>query len=185
MKSKLSAVLAAFSIIAACTLFLLVGAAAMRADIVKVDFSGTVTQSSGVYVGFGCTNLLGCVLAPGTAYDAELTFSTSLGTLTTSGNITELQGTGPTSPGIGASITLPGIGTINELGISPIGHLSWQGNSLSSLSSASIINASITSNGGFNQLGLERRPSRLVATAAEDRLSCSSRRDCRTYPALH
>ena len=142
-------------VIAACALFLLGGATATRADIVEVDFSGTVTQSFGVYVGFGCTNLLGCVLAPGTPYDAELTFNTSLGTLTTSGNITELQGTGPTSPGIGASITLPEIGTINELGISPIGHLSWQGNSLSSLSSASITNASITSNGGFNQLRLD------------------------------
>ena len=131
-------------VIAACALFLLGGATATRADLVEVDFSGTVTQSFGVYVGFGCTNLLGCVLAPGTPYDAELTFNTSLGTLTTSGNITELQGTGPTSPGIGASITLPEIGT-----------KSWQGNSLSSLTSASIINASITSNGGFNQLGLD------------------------------
>src|SRR5262245_45868198 len=45
-------------VIAACALFLLGGATAARADIVEVDFSGTVTQSFGVYVGFGCTNLL-------------------------------------------------------------------------------------------------------------------------------
>jgi hypothetical protein len=155
VKSKLGAALAAFSIVAGCSL--LVGSTAARADIVKVDFSGTVTASAGVYFGFGCTLPLGCVLAPGTSYNAELTFDTALGTLSTSGGIATLQNalTGP-SPGIGASITLAaGIGTIHELGIVPFALLSWQGNSLSSLTSASIINASITSNGRFNQLRLD------------------------------
>jgi hypothetical protein len=173
MKSKRSAALewgastmkASSIIIAACALFLLGGATAARADIVKVDFSGTTTSIEGFYSGFGCTpppgSPFGCILPLGTPYNAELTFDTALGTLSTSGGITTLQGNGFTepSPAIGASITVgAGIGTVDQLARATLGPpssgLSWQGDSLSSLTSASIISAYFVGNGGFDQLHL-------------------------------
>src|SRR5262245_19395719 len=93
---------------AAIALVFAVSLSPVSADVVEIDFSGTVTASVGVYFGFGCTNIqTGCVLAPGTPYDATLIFNTDLGTLShpTSG-ITVVQGPPPTSPGIGAFITV-------------------------------------------------------------------------------
>ena len=127
----------------------------VSADVVEIDFSGTVTASAGVYVGFGCTNNFGCVLAPGTPYHATLIFNTDLGTLShPASGINVVQGPPPTSPGIDAFITVgAGIGTINEAaGFSPSGFLSWQGDTLDS---TSIGPARITSNGGFNSLRLD------------------------------
>jgi hypothetical protein len=126
------------------------------ADVVEVDFSGTVNSSAGVYVGFGCPDQFGCVLAPGTPYDAELTFNTALGTLSTAGGVSRLEGSGLNSPAIGASITLAGIGTINMFAsgalTGPFSLLSWQGNTLSS---TSIIQAFSVTNGGFTALFLD------------------------------
>jgi hypothetical protein len=57
---------------AAIALVLTVPLSRASADVVEVDFSGTVTQSFGFYTGFGCDNIFsGCVLAPGTPYDTQ------------------------------------------------------------------------------------------------------------------
>jgi hypothetical protein len=122
------------------------------ADTVEVDFSGTVTQSFGVYFGHGCNNILGCVLAPGTPYTAALIFNTALGVLSKTNGITELQGSGPTSPTIGASITVAGVGTFIEGGSDVIGLLSWQGDTLSSTSVVQAVNVTA---GGFSSIILD------------------------------
>jgi hypothetical protein len=136
-------------IIAAC-MFLLGAATAAWANIITVDYSGMLTGSAPyVAISRGClvpTSIPNvCLIPTGTAYTAELVFDTAKATISHPfADTTELDG-----GGIGASITIAGVASVNAF-TSPSGasQLIWHGD-LSELN----ISGFIASGGGFDLLG--------------------------------
>jgi hypothetical protein len=151
----------------AMAMMLLFGTASRApADILEADFSGTTGTSAGRYFGNGCTNPLGCVLAPGTSYTASFLFSTNLGALISPAPGTyELYGgpdccgffPGPvpsTSPLVSASITVMGVGTFFNTG-SDRNFLIWNTDIFGAVRSVSAL---AQDRGGLREISLAGDP---------------------------
>jgi hypothetical protein len=126
------------------------------ADIIRLDFSGTVTRAFGLTVGGTCGDPLNVCSILGAHYTATMTYNTAFGTFSVSDPFPGLNpplyevrgsGFGPTNPLLSASITIDGFGTFLNRG-ETLSVLQWQG----TLGEDATFSPLARSQGGFVEL---------------------------------